>query len=126
MPITETIARKAMETGGRLRVKSALNPSLWLCAIVTMPGLCISGMIEREVPLVFQVVIALPVVGACLSNLFLTIFDRDKLQSEDYQIRKRSLELVREKGDRFPTMARTIEAITNPKMKQLEHQEGEE
>ena len=126
MPITETIAKKAMETGGRLRVKSALNPSLWLCGIVTVPGLGVVGMLGNEMPMLFQVVIALPVICTCISSLYLMIFDRDKLQSEDYQIRKRSLELVQEKGDRFPAMARTIEAITNPRTKQLENQEGEE
>jgi hypothetical protein len=127
MPITETIAKKAMETGGRLRVKSALNPVLWLCAIITIPGLMYLRSSQVEPPLLIQFIIGLPVLVASLGFLYLMIVDRDKLQSEDYQIRKLSLELVQEKGDRFPAMARTIEAITNPRYKQLEQpREAEE
>lgn len=122
MPITETIAKKAMETGGRLRVKSALNPVLWLCGIITIPGFAYVAGAKTEPPMLIQFVIGLPVVVAAIGFLYLLIFDRDKLQSEDYQIRKRSLELVQEKGDRFPVMARTIEAITNPRLKQLGHE----
>ena len=46
--------------------------------------------------------------------LVLLAFDRDKLQSEDYQIRKQSLELIQEKGDPVPVRATSIDAITNP------------
>ena len=31
------ITRRMADVGGRLRVKSALNPVLWLCAVVTVP-----------------------------------------------------------------------------------------
>ena len=42
------------------------------------------------------------------------MFDRDKLQSEDYQIRKQSLELIQQKGDALPISSTSIQAITNP------------
>jgi len=58
--------------------------------------------------------------------LFLLLFDRDKLQSEDYQIRKQSLELIQEKGQEFPISTTSIEAITNPEIKKLpsDHRSG--
>ncbi|MEQ9007890.1 MAG: hypothetical protein RLP12_08405, partial [Ekhidna sp.] len=43
-----------------------------------------------------------PVIAAVAGFVFLLIFDRDKLQSEEYQIRKRSLELIEQKGDAAP------------------------
>lgn len=125
--MTETIAQKAMEMGGRLRVKSALNPALWLCALITLPGMMYLGMANSDPPLMIQLIIALPVVVTCLGFGYLLVVDRDKLQSEDYQIRKLSLELVQEKGDKFPQMARTIEAINNPRFKPIRsQQEGDE
>jgi hypothetical protein len=39
MDLRENIYRCFAEVGGRLRVKSALNPVLWLCFIVTLPSL---------------------------------------------------------------------------------------
>ena len=49
MDIRNAIASKAIDAGGRLRVKSALNPMLWLCAIVTIPGLVyMTAMLVEE------------------------------------------------------------------------------
>lgn len=121
MDIRDSFAHTAIEAGGRLRVKSALNPILWLCAIVTVPGLFYLGLSSKETPLLIQIVIFLPVITAMLGFLFLLIFDRDKLQSEDYQIRKRTLELVQEKGESFPSIARTLEMVTNPSQRLIEH-----
>jgi len=85
------------------------------------------GMAASEPPILIQIIIGLPVVMASGGFCYLLVVDRDKLQSEDYQIRKLSLELVQEKGDKFPQMARTIEAITNPRFKQIgSQQESEE
>ena len=91
------------QTVGKLRVKSALNPILWLCGIVVVP-----------------VLIFLPVSVAVLGFLVLLVFDRDKLQSEDFQIRKQSLELIQEKGDPVPINATSIDAIANPGRPQLD------
>ena len=52
-----------------------------------------------------------PVAAAIVGFLFLLIFDRDKLQSEDYQLRKRSLELIEQKGDPRPVDADSVEVV---------------
>jgi len=126
MNVNPNIIQKAVEAGGRLKVKSALNPILWLCAIITIPGMAYMVLSDKEIPLLLQIVIVLPVITAVLGFAHLLFFDRDKLQSEDYQIRKRTLELVQEKGDAFPTIARTLEVVTNPALNALEHDSGEE
>jgi len=53
-----------------------------------------------------------------LGFFFLLLFDRDKLQSEDYQLRKRSLELIEEKGSTSPVIATSIAVIANPGLPQ--------
>lgn len=115
MPLMDSITRRAAEAGGRLRVRSALNPMLWLCAIVTLPlgGVCLRF---DDPPPWLIVTAVLPVGVTVLGFLFLLLFDRDKLQSEDYQLRKRSLELIQEKGQPFPIAATSIEAISNPQV----------
>lgn len=113
MTLRESVIQRVGELGGRLRVRSALNPILWLCAIVTLPGMfLISGMGQPLQWLVFLV--CAPVVCAMIGFLFLLRYDRDKLQSEDFQIRKQTLELIQEKGDKFPILGTSIHAITNP------------
>jgi len=99
------LATKVIEAGGKLSVKSALNPMLWLCAIVSIPSLIIAIIgFGKETPSWLIFLIIGPVAIALLGFLFLLIFDRDKLQSEEYQLKKRSLELIQEKGQDEPIL----------------------
>ncbi len=116
--IKESLAAKVVEAGGRLTVRSALNPILWLCAIITIPALIAIGV--HSTPPTWLIVLACaPVITAILGFLFLLFFDRDKLQSEEYQLRKRSLELIEQKGDAGPIVTSNIESIENPKKRPL-------
>jgi hypothetical protein len=118
LSVRDVITTKVLEAGGRLTVRSALNPILWLCAIITVPSVVVIGL--KESPPTWLVVIACaPVVTAIFGFVFLLFFDRDKLQSEDYQIRKRSLELIEEKGDPQAIAAISVEAIANPEQPAL-------
>jgi hypothetical protein len=114
MPLRgQGIVRRVMEAGGRLRVRSALNPILWLSAIISVPSLvCLSWM--ETVPTWLIGLTCAPVATAILGFLFLLFFDRDKLQSEDYQLRKRSLELAEQKGDDKPVPVDYLEVIETP------------
>jgi len=117
--IQDKLLQRFGDIGGRLRVKSALNPVLWLCAIVTIPTLYIISKQEGSTPLWLILIATAPVGCAVLGFIFLLIFDRDKLQSEDYQIRKKTLDIIQEKGDKFPVLATDIQAIANPYVKKL-------
>ena len=112
MSLREIITTKVAEAGGRLTVRSALNPILWLCFIVTLPALVAIPFAGPYTTLLTILSVA-PVSTAIFGFLFLLFFDRDKLQSEDYQIRKRSLELIEQKGEKS-VPATDIELTTNP------------
>lgn len=100
MPVDNILGR-IIEAGGRIRVKSALNPILWMCAIIGGP--CFLVVLIKDDPPLFIIWILCAVVGVALFGfLFLLFFDRDKLQSEDYQLKKRELEMVQEKGEKRP------------------------
>lgn len=120
------IAAKVIDAGGKLTVRSALNPILWLCAIVTVPSLFVVPFVTSP-PIWLIFLICAPVATSVLGFAFLLIFDRDKLQSEDYQLRKRSLELIQEKGDASPMIVdvKSVEAIANPERKKLDSGEKE-
>jgi hypothetical protein len=79
-----------------------------------VPLIVSTQFLKVEIPIWMIVLIFLPVGWAAIGFIFLLIFDRDKLQSEDYQIRKRSLELIGQKGQKFTVTATSIQAITNP------------
>ena len=109
------IAAKAVEAGSRLTVKSALNPVLWLCAIITVPSFVSFGFVAS--PPAWWIGLAMaPVAAAVFGFIFLLFFDRDKLQSEEYQLKKQSLEMIQEKGEKAPQMISIdeLDAIAEP------------
>lgn len=121
MPQLEQIAAKAVESGGKLKVRSALNPILWLCGIITVPAIIAASYITPT-PTWLIVLLFIPVATAMVGFLFLLLFDRDKLQSEDYQIQKRSLELIEQKGDTAPLMIDNSSLNVIPKPESLPKQ----
>jgi len=60
-----------------------------------------------------------PVILAAFGYLFLLFVDRDRLQSEDFQIRMRSLDIIESKGGHIAIQAASIEAISNPELPNL-------
>jgi len=74
------------------------------------------------------ILIIAPVLTAILGFLVLLIFDRDKLQSEEYQLKKRSMDLIQIKGQDKPSIVdlEKIEAIINPEVTDIEKTGGEE
>ncbi|MEW8050751.1 MAG: hypothetical protein AB2809_10270 [Candidatus Thiodiazotropha sp.] len=119
----QQVAAKAIESGGRLTVRSALNPILWMCGIVSVPAMIVAGL--KDAPQWWLIAIsAAPVTAALFGFFFLLIFDRDKLQSEDYQIKKRSLELMQQKGDISPIELKATPAIPNPESPLLDDTVG--
>ena len=92
---------RMLEAGQKLKVKSALNPMLWLWGIVGTP--CFFIIAFKDSPPLCVVYILCAIIGVALFGfLFLLFFDRDKLQSEEFQIRKKELEYAQEKGEDRP------------------------
>ncbi|MDX7854330.1 MULTISPECIES: hypothetical protein [Aeromonas] len=111
--IKDLMASRAIEAGGRLKVQSALNPVLWMCAIISVPALFISGFSDNPPPWIAYAVFG-PICTAILGFFILLIFDRDKLQSEDYQIKKKSLEIYEQKGMKSPLQLSSSNDIGTP------------
>lgn len=110
----KSVTSRASEAAERLNVRSALNPALWLCGIVTIPAL-VAASVMQKAPLWLEALAIAPVALACIGFLFFMCFDRDKLQSESYQLRKRALEVIEEKGGSIQLLsADDLQLITNP------------
>lgn len=69
----------------------------------------------QKAPFWLEILAIAPVALACIGFLFFMCFDRDKLQSESYQLRKRALEVIEEKGGSIQLLsADDLQLITNP------------
>ena len=123
MPELEQIAAKVVESGGKLKVRSALNPILWLCGLISVPAVLVAPYVNPT-PTWLIVLIFAPVTTAIVGFLFLLFVDRDKLQSENYQIQKQSLELIEQKGDAAPLIIDSNNLKAIPKPKSLPNRNG--
>ena len=117
--IFERLVRTSRDATVRLRVRSSLNPLLWLCGIScpTCFGFAaLFGGWERGTLVVAGIV---PVGFACGSYLYLMLRRPDDLKSEDFQLRKMALELVETKGGRIKVEPISVPDISNVEPPQL-------
>ena len=112
----DRLVGRSQAASGQLRVKSALNPMLWLCGIISLPCLLLSWAAHDVNPIstIFAFVGVAPVAVTCLLALYFALFKPDKLQSEEYQIRHETLELIKQKGSTVELSPSSIVAIPNP------------
>jgi len=86
----------AQSAVAKISVRSALNPILWLCAIVC-PLFIVGAYYFRafpEIRIALVVVAIIPVLVACGVFIGFAIRQPAKLQSEDYQLRHESLRVI--------------------------------
>jgi len=105
----------------RLHVRSALNPMLWLSGI-TLPLCFTFAYVFRDIEsLRNNLVVAglIPMGVTCIGFMGFAIFKPDKLQSEDYQIRHESLQIIQQKSGQMEISTTSLEAIANPAVPQL-------
>ena len=107
---------RSSTAAGRLRVRSALNPILWLCAIGT--PICVSAAFllrsDTYLSMMFAIVGIIPIIVACLGFIYFAIVKPEQLRSEEYQIKHDALLLIKEKGSAFDVSPSSIDAIANP------------
>lgn len=123
----ENLGQHSQIAATKLHVKSALNPLLWLTGIAT--PLCFGGAyIFRTYSPVFEILALTgisPIVVTCFGFCYFAIFKPEKLQSEDFQIRHESLQLIQQKSGEIAIMASSLEQIVNPTAPKLESKGGQ-
>ena len=89
---------------------------LWLCALTT-PMCFIAAYQFRDIDTVRNWLLIggfVPIAVACLSFIGFALFKPEKLQSDDYQLRHESLQLIQQKSGRLSVTPASIDAIANP------------
>jgi len=114
--LLKNIGQHSQRAATKLHVRSALNPMLWLTGIAT-PLCFVSAYALKDSSPVFQVLVfvgLLPMLITCLGFCYFALFKPEKLQSEDYQIRHESLQLIQQKGGHIDIPSVSLEQIVNP------------
>ena len=129
MALTEQGIQRIAAAGRRLRVRSALNPILWLCSTVSVPLLLAAGFFADTAPtwllIVFAIVASAPVCTAAAMFVYFARVSPSSLQSEDYQLRARLLDSIQEKGERLED-GRWVDSVLNPRSGRLANKSEED
>jgi hypothetical protein len=114
--VWEKLLTNAQSAASSLRVKSALNPMLWLCAIVSLPCFVLAYFFRGIEPLdrYLLYIGAGPIAATLIGFFYFMVRDPTKLQSEEYQIRHEALEVIKQKGSSVEIIPSSLEAIANP------------
>jgi hypothetical protein len=122
------IGRLSHSAATALHVKSALNPLLWLTVISTPTCFCAAYFFKDDNYLKILLVKAglFPIGVACLGFIYFALFKPEKLQSEDYQIRHESLQIIQQKSGSIEITGTSINQIANPVSGQIEHKVNEQ
>lgn len=122
------IFRQSISKAGTMRVKSALNPFLWACLIV--PPLCwyAAWVFQADVILLRTLVLSglIPVVLLAVAGLRFTFCDPSRLQSEEYQIKHQTLNLIEKKGGKIVLNSDALVEIANPAAPLIENKGGKD
>jgi hypothetical protein len=119
--LVDQMLANARSVASDLRVRSVLNPVLWLCAIVTLPC-AVMAYLFRDLPVLsdlLMVLAALPVFVAVAGYVYFAIRDPKRLQSEEYQLREQTLDLIKSKGADVALLPSSLEAIANPAIRAI-------
>jgi phosphate/sulfate permease len=91
----DEVIRSAISRAGVIRVKNAMNPLLWLSPISAT--ICwIAAYVFRDDPILkyaFAGLGALPIIASLVAYFLYFFLDRDRLQSEEFVLRERQLQL---------------------------------
>ena len=101
--VLQQILKAAQRATEQLKVKSALNPLLWLCTLPTTLLFAVAFLFDHSNTLrpfcgaIIWVALGIVVLTG-LSAVYLVICQPDKLQSEEYQLRQQALLLIQQSG----------------------------
>lgn len=108
----------------QVAVKSAVNPSLWACVVISIPLFFLASRTENWLSVASFIVALIPVGAFAFSYLYLLFKNPEYLRSEEYQLRMNSMRLLGDKDNPLHADAEDIvSVINNPRLPPPDAQE---
>lgn len=116
--LIQNLGHNAQSAASKIQVKSALNPILWLIAIV-LPVCLGTALLFDENPIIQYLLVGFglsPILVAIIIFVYFALNKPEKLQSEDYQIKRQSLQIIQQQSDGKEISLETLRPILNPEL----------
>jgi hypothetical protein len=96
----EEIIRAGLSRIDTIRVvRTAINPLLWLVGLTTPLAFILAAIVDdRLIRILLICFAAIPVIATLIAYVIFMFRDPDRLQSEEYRIRQRALQILYRKG----------------------------
>jgi hypothetical protein len=96
----EEIIRAGLSRVDTIRVvRTAINPLLWLVGLTTPLAFILLAIVDdRLIRVLLICFAAIPVIATLIAYVIFMFRDPDRLQSEEYRIRQRALQILYRKG----------------------------
>ena len=108
----------------QVAVKSAVNPSLWACVVISTPLFILASKTVGWFSIASFAVALIPVGAFAFSYLYLLFKNPEYLRSEEYQLRMSSMRLLGDKDNPLHADAEDIvSVINNPRLPPPQAQE---
>lgn len=115
LSLREQFLQSTTNAAGRLRVRSALNPILYACMIITVPGIYMAVYSPTGAPVWLVILIFIPICVFAYVTVYFARNSPENLRSEEFHIKKQTLEIIAQKGEPFTINPLSLELIPNPK-----------
>jgi hypothetical protein len=95
----DEIIKTGLSRADTIKVRTAINPLLWLVGL-TLPLCLMTAVViaDQIVRLVLLGLAAIPIIITIIAYFIFLFRDPDRLQSEEYRIRQRALQILYKKG----------------------------
>jgi hypothetical protein len=104
--------KRLIERAAVVKVDNALNPLLWLTAVVTPVSAVLAAFVANPaLATAFLLLAAIPVALVALAYFLFLFRDPDRLQSEEYQLKQQQIELF-QKGQETPIIIDDSEGVS--------------
>lgn len=114
----DEVVRSAISRAGVIRVRNAMNPLLWLSSI-SAPVFLIAAYAFHDDPVlkyIFAALGGLPILASLAAYFLYFFLDRGRLQSEEFILRERALQLRYRQGTHAEIVDAAQETIQPEKL----------
>ena len=108
------ILQRSNSAISKVAAKSAVNPILWLSALISLPLCALAAFTDPPLKWIFVGIGSIPILLTCVGFIYFMLKKPDYLRSEKFHIQKYSLEYLGEKGKEIPITADHLIAMSKP------------
>jgi hypothetical protein len=118
--------KRLIERAAVVKVNNALNPLLWLTAVVTPISAGLAAYtLGSALSLALFCLACAPVALSALAYFLFLFRDPDRLQSEEYQLKQKHIELF-QKGHETPIIIDETEGMSRNQAQRIERKRPKE